>query len=182
MSRRLVEVAEGMLTLAGDRLAPNGVDLSRHYVLAARALAETEFAAHQAGEAGVFDDPEAATLMRSGDASYTAMEAAQTFWTLAVRLRSRCTGLHAGEAALPLQALLRSLAQSAPDAPPGQGELESAARSLVLASIVVDLAADDPHALRGAAFVDTAVEHLVEQAVINLLRLAVAFQEDAGLR
>ena len=29
---------------------------------------------------------------------------------------------------------------------------------------------------------DGSVEHLVEQAVINLLRLAVAFQEDAGLR
>lgn len=177
-----MEITEGMLALVGDRLAPDGADLSRHYVRAARALAETEFAAHVVGEVDGFDDAQVASLMRSGDASYTAMEAAETFWALAVRLRSRCTGQHAAEAAAPLQALLRDLAQAAPDGTPGQADFASAARSLVLAAIVVDLAADDPVALRGMDFADTATRHLVEQAVVTLLRLAVAFQDGAGPR
>ncbi|MDO9355190.1 MAG: hypothetical protein Q7T55_15945 [Solirubrobacteraceae bacterium] len=183
MSHRLVEVAEGMLALAGSRLAPGGADLPRHYVLTARALAETEFAAHQLyGDEPLSDDPETAALMRSGDAAYTAMEAAQVFWALALRLRSRATGLHADEAGVPLRESLLELAQDATDLPPGQQGLDAAARALLLAAVVVDLAADEPQRLRGAPIVDAAVHQLVEHGVLTLLRVAVAFQEDAGLR
>ncbi len=182
MSRRLVEVAEGLLTLAGSRLAPGGADLPRHYVLAARALAETEFAAHRADDSGFPGDPETAALMRSGDASYTAMESAQVFWALAVRLRSRATGLHADEASAPLRTELLERARDAPELDPGQQGLDAAARALLLAAVVVDLATDEPQQLRGAPIVDAAVHQMVEHGVLNLLRLAVAFQEDAGLR
>lgn len=176
MSRRLIEVAEGLLTLAGSRLAPGGADLPRHYVLAARALAEAEFVAHRVGDRGVFEDPQVAALMRSGDASYTAMEAAQVFWALAVRLRSRATGLHADEAAAPLRAALLEFARDEPDDDPGQGGLDAAARALLLGAVVVDLATDEPQQLRGAPIVDTAVHQMVEHGVVNLLRLAVTFQ------
>ncbi len=180
MSSRLEQVADGLLALAGDRLSPDGVDLPRHYLRAARALAETEFAAHQV--AGIDPLVDAEALRAGGDASYTAMEAAGTLWALAVRLRSRCTGLHADEAAAPLCVELMELAAEGPDHDPGQAGLDAAARSLVLASFVVDIATDNPLALRDAPFVDPAVHQIVSQGVMNLLRLAVAFQEDAGLR
>lgn len=179
MSSRLVDVADGLLALAGDHLAPDGMDLSRHFLRAARSLAETEFALHRMSE----PDPDGAAeaLQRGGDASYTAMEAAQTLWGLAVRVRSRCTGTHVDEAAAPLIMLLRDLAEEASELDPGQAGLDAAARSLVLASFVVDIASDNPLALREAPFVDPAVEQIVRQGVLNLLLLAVAFQEDAGL-
>lgn len=182
MSRRLVEVAEGLLTLAGSRLAPGGADLPRHYVLAARALAETEFVASRADDSGLFEDPETAAMMRSGDAAYTAMEAAQVFWALAVRLRARATGLHADEASAPLRTLLLEEARDSEDGGGSQAGLRDAARALLLGAVVVDLASDEPQVLRGAPIVDTAVHQMVEHGVLNLLRLAVAFQEDTGLR
>ena len=180
MSRRLEEVADGLLALACDRLSPDGVDLPRHYLRAARALAETEFAAHRMSDASRLADGDE-RLGQVGDASYTAMEAAGTLWSLAVRLRSRCSGLHAEEAAAPLRTALMELATDGPDDDPGQAGLDAAARALTLASFVVDVATDNPLALRDAPFVDPAVAQIVTQGVVNLLRLAVAFQEDAGL-
>ncbi len=179
MSSRLEEVADGLLALAGDRLSPDGVDLPRHYLRAARSIAETEFAAHQMAGADPLVESDA--LRAGGDASYTAMEAAGTLWGLAVRLRSRCTGLHADEAAEPLRRMLLELASEGPDHDPGQAGLDAATRSLVLVAFVVDIAEDNPLALRDAPFVDPAVNQIVSQGVLNLLRLAVAFQEDAGL-
>ena len=179
MSSRLEEVTDGLLALAGDRLSPDGVDLPRHYLRAARALAETEFAAHQVGGGDVVGTADA--LRAGGDASYTAMEAAGTLWALAVRLRSRCTGLHADEAAAPLRASLIELAGEGPDHDPGQAGLDAAARALVLVAFVVDIAEENPLALREAPFVDPAVHQIISQGVLNLLRLAVAFQEDVGL-
>ena len=180
MSSRLEQVADGLLALAGDRLSPDGADLPRHFLRAARALAETEFAAHQAaGSDGLTGAPEAVSA--SGDASYTAMEAAGLFWTLAVRVRARARGLHVDEAAAPLRAALLELVREDDGPDVGQASLDAAARSLVLASFVVDIATDQALALREAAFVDPAVHQLVSQGVVNLLRLAVSFQEDAGL-
>ncbi|MBJ7469916.1 MAG: hypothetical protein JHD16_01375 [Solirubrobacteraceae bacterium] len=179
MSTRLEQVADGLLALAGDRLSPDGVDLPRHYLRAARALAETEFAAHQVSGADRLAGDD--VLRAGGDASYTAMEAAGTLWTLAVRLRARCKGLHVDEAAAPLREALMEQAGEGGDHDPGQAGLDAAARSLVLASFVVDIATDNPLALREAAFVDPAVHQIVSHGVLNLLRLSVAFQEDAGL-
>lgn len=181
MSSRLEQVADGLLAIAGDRLAPDGVDLPRHFLRAARALAETEFAAHQAAGA----DPlvgSTEALSASGDASYTAMEAAGLFWTLAVRVRARARGLHVDEAAAPLRAALLELVREDDGHPDvGQAGLDAAARSLVLASFVVDIATDQALALREASFVEPAMQQVVSQGVVNLLRLAVSFQADAGL-
>lgn len=179
MSSRLEQVADGLLALAGDRLAPDGVDLPRHFLRAARALAEAEFAAHQAAGADVLTGA-ADAVSASGDASYTAMEAAGLFWTLAVRVRARARGLHVDEAAAPLRDTLLELARD-DHADVGQAGLEAAARALVIASFVVDIATDQAMALREASFVDPAVQQLVSQGVVNLLRLAVSFQEGTGL-
>lgn len=180
MSSRLEQVADGLLALAGDRLSPDGVDLPRHFLRAARALAETEFAAHQAAGSDALTGA-ADALSASGDASYTAMEAAGLFWTLAVRVRARARGLHVDEAAAPLRAALLELVHEDDGHDVGQAGLDAAARSLVLASFVVDIATDQALALREAAFVDPAVHQIVSQGVVNLLRVAVGFQEDAGL-
>lgn len=179
MTTRLEQVADGLLALAGDRLAPDGVDLPRHFLRAARALAETEFAAHQV--AGADLPAGAESLSASGDASYTAMEAADLLWTLAVRVRARALGVHVDEAAAPLRSALLELAREDEAPQVGQASLDAAARALVLASFVVDIATDQALALREAPFVDPAVHQIVSQGVLNLLRVSVSFQEDAGL-
>jgi hypothetical protein len=181
MSRRLIELADGLLASAEDRLAPDGLDIDRHYLKVARQLAEAEIMLARLDETpGPFEDSD--ERLRNSAASYAVMEAALAFWGLAVRLRARFTGAHARGASQPLRLGLTNLAAQVDDHEAGPELLGRAARSLVFAAAAVEAAEHEEHARRYGVRFDELIEQLVGTGVLSLLRVAVAVQEDSETR
>ena len=182
LSRRLVELADGLLASAEDRLAPPGMEMDRHFLMVARRLAEAEMAlARRDAPPSAFEDSD--ERLRVSAASYAVMEAALAYWGLAVRLRARFTGGHARRASQPLRTGLTNLAAMDDDAGEvGPELLGRAARSLAFASPAVEAAEHEEHARRYGVRFDELIEQLVGTGVISLLRVAVAVQEDSEAR
>jgi hypothetical protein len=178
MSRRLIELADGLLASADERLAPEGLEVDRHFLKVARQLAEAEIAlARLDVPASPFEDSD--ERLRASAASYAVMEAALGFWGLAVRLRARFTGAHARGASAPLRLGLTNLAAQVEDDETGPELLGRAARSLVFAAAAVEAAEHEQHARRYGVRFDELIQQLVATGVLSLLRVAVAVQEDS---
>jgi hypothetical protein len=178
---RLHDLIEGMLASADDRLAPDGLDVDRHFLQVARRLAEADMALAR------LDIPPSAfeesnERLRASAASYAVMEAALAFWGLAVRLRARFTGAHARRAGAPLRTGLVNLAAQVDDHDSGPELLGRAARSLAFVSAAVEAAEHEEHARRYGVRFDELIEQLVGTGVLSLLRVAVAVQEDSEAR
>ena len=181
MSQRLIELADGLIASADERLAPDGLEIDRHFLQVARRLAEAEIALARLDEpSSPFEDSD--ERLRTSAASYAVMEAAQSFWGLAVRLRSRFTGAHARRASQPLRTGLTTLAATVDDHESGPELLGRAARSLAFASAAVEAAEHEEHARRYGVRFDELIEQLVGIGVLCLLRVAVAVQEDSEAR
>jgi hypothetical protein len=179
VSRRLVELADGLLASADDRLAPDGLEILHHYLLVARRLAEAEI------QLGRLDEPpgpfeEDNERLRVSGASYAVMEAALSFWGLAVRLRSRLTAVHARRASEHLRLGLLNIARQVDDGDGGADLLGHAARSLAFASPAVEAAEHEDHARGVGVRLDWPIEQLVGTGVISLLRVAVEIQESSN--
>ncbi|MEJ7783682.1 MAG: hypothetical protein WKF96_02690 [Solirubrobacteraceae bacterium] len=178
MSRRLIELADGMLASAEERLAPDGLEIDRHFLQVARRLAEAEVALARLDDPpSPFEDSD--ERVRVSAASYAVMEAALAFWGLAVRLRARFTGAHARRASQPLRVGLTNLAAQVDEDEGGPELLGRAARSLAFASAAVEAAEHEDHARRYGVRFDELIEQLVGTGVLSLLRVAVAVQEDS---
>src|ERR671911_884088 len=131
-SSRLMVMADGLLSVLDERLAPPGMGIADHYLHVARKLHDAEVAlAALEVEPGPFDTSNP-TVKRS-DAGYALLEAARAYFGYAVRLRSRATGQHASRAGEPLRAGLRKLAE---DVEPQEARqlLYSAAHALIVVS------------------------------------------------
>lgn len=181
MSQSLVDLLDGMLASADDRLAPDGVDIVRHFLLVARRLAEAEAALSALDrEPSPFENPD--MRLRISAASFAIVEAALAYWGLAVRLRARFTGGHAARAGEPLRQGLRVIARS--DHPPADGSelLGNAARALAVVSPAVEAAQHEDHARSFGTHFDGNIQQFVAIGVVSLLRVAVAVQEDSELR
>jgi len=177
----LVDLADGLLASAEERLAPEGMDMARHFLLVARRLAEAEMALARLDEPASPFEPSDERLRTSG-ASYAVMEAALAFWGLAVRLRARFTGAHSRRASEPLRMGLRTLARSAQLPGDGHELLGRAARSLALSSAAVEAAEHEDHARRYGVRFDDLIEQLVGVGVLSLLAVVAVVQEDSELR
>lgn len=175
MTTRLMDMAEGLITVLDERLAPEGMDVAAHYVFVARKLHDAEIAlAHLDREPGPFDTDNPA--LRSNDASYALLEAARSMMGFAIRLRSRLTGQHARQAAEPLRVGLRALAAEIPDGDPPT-LIARAAHALVISSPAVELA-DRSEAARAAGLtLDGPIQHLVAEGVLSVLQLAALVQD-----
>jgi hypothetical protein len=177
----LVDLADGLLASADDRLAPEGMDMARHFLLVARRLTEAEMALARLDEpASAFEQSD--ERLRTSGASYAVMEAALAFWGLAVRLRARFTGAHSRRASEPLRMGLRTLARAAELPGDGHELLGRAARSLVLSSAAVEAAEHEDHARRYGVRFDDLIEQLVGVGVLSLLAVVAVVQEDSELR
>lgn len=168
-------MADGLLSVLDERLAPPGVDIAEHYVSVARKLHDAEIAlAALEIEPGPFDTTD--RTVRAGDASYALLEAARAYMGFAVRLRSRFTGQHATKAAEPLRAGLRNLAA---DSEPADARhlLLMAAHALVVCSRAAEIAAN-PERVRAAGIsLDEPIQYLVSDGVLPILQLAVLVQD-----
>jgi hypothetical protein len=181
VSTPLVDLADGLLASADERLAPEGMDMARHFLLVARRLAEAEMALARLDEPpSPFEHSD--ERLRTSGASYAVMESALAFWGLAVRLRARFTGAHSRRASEPLRMGLRTLARSAELPADGQELLGRAARSLTLSAAAVEAAEHEDHARRYGVRFDDLVEQLVGVGVLSLLAVVAAVQEDSELR
>jgi len=181
MNTPLVDLADGLLASAEERLAPEGMDMARHFLLVARRLAEAESALARLDDApSPFEHSD--TRLRTSGASYAVMEAALAYWGIAVRLRARFTGAHARRASEPLRMGLRTLARDAELGLSGQELLGRAARSLALSSAAVEAAEHEEHARRYGVRFDDLIEQLVAVGVLSLLAVVAAVQEDSELR
>lgn len=179
MSRRLIELAQGLLDAADDRLAPPGMGMDRHFLLVARRLAEAEIALARLDEPpSPFEDSD--ERLRASAASYAVIEAGLAFWGLAVRLRARFTGAHARPASEALRVGLRNLAAAHEEPEAGPDLLGRAARSLVFASAAVEAAEHEAHARRYGVRFEEHIEQLVGTGVLSLLCIASAVQEDSA--
>jgi hypothetical protein len=177
----LVDLADGLLASAEERLAPEGMDMARHFLLVARRLAEAEMTLARLDEpASPFEQSD--ERLRTSGASYAVMEAALAFWGLAVRLRARFTGAHSRRASEPLRMGLRTLARSAQLPGDGHDLLGRAARSLALSSAAVEAAEHEDHARRYGVRFDDLIEQLVGVGVLSLLAVVAVVQEDSELR
>ena len=91
-SSRLVVMADGLLSVLDERLAPPGMSIADHYLHVARKLHDAEIAlAALEIEPGPFDldQPDGQEAATPG---YALLEAARAYFGFAVRLRSRVTG------------------------------------------------------------------------------------------
>ena len=168
-------MADGLLSVLDERLAPPGVDIAEHYLLVARKLHDAEVALAQLElEPGPFDTTD--RTVRAGDASYALLEAARAYMGFAVRLRSRFTGLHASKAAEPLRAGLRHLAA---DPAPGEARelLHAAAHALVVCSRAAEAAAHPERVRAAGVSLDEPIRYLVSDGVLPILQLAVLVQD-----
>lgn len=181
MSRSLVDLVDGMLASVDGRLAPGGVDIVHHFLLVARRLAEAEAALGRLDrEPSPFENPD--MRLRVSGASFAVVEAALAYWGLAVRLRARFTGAHAGPAGEPLRQGLRTLARGDHDPADGSELLGNAARALAIVSPAVEAAQHDDHARSFGTHFDESIQLFVAVGVLSLLRVAAAVQEDSELR
>ncbi|WP_354702329.1 hypothetical protein DSM112329_02686 [Paraconexibacter sp. AEG42_29] len=181
MSDALWDLLDGMLASADERLAPEGLDMSRHYLLVARRFAETEVALSKLdAEPSPFENQD--TRLRVSAATFAVVEAALAYWGLAVRLRARFTGQHARLAGEPLKQGLRHIARNVDDTADGSELLGNAARALAFVSGVVEAAEHAQHARSFGLTYDEAIQRFVAIGVISLLRVAAAVQEDSELR
>lgn len=181
MTQSVVDLLDGMLASADGRLAPDGVDVVRHFLLVARRLAEAEVALGRLEhEPSPFENSD--ERLRVSAASFAVVEAALAYWGLAVRLRARFTGSHANRAGEPLKRGLRTIARS--DQAPADGSelLGNAARALAVISSAVEAAQHDEHARSFGTHFDPSIQQFVAIGVISLLRVAAAVQEDSELR
>jgi hypothetical protein len=168
-------MADGLLSVLDERLAPAGVDIAEHYLQVARKLLDAEIAlAALEVQPGPFDTTD--RTVRAGDAAYALLEAARAYMGFAVRLRSRFTGQHASKAAEPLRAGLRNLAAEPAPAEARQ-LLFSAAHALVVCSRAAEIAAH-PEQVRAAGIsLDEPIQYLVSEGVLAILQLAVLVQD-----
>ncbi len=168
-------MADGLLSVLDERLAPAGVDIAEHYLSVARKLHDAEIAlAALEVEPGPFDTSN--PTLRASDAGYALLEAARAYMGFAVRLRSRLTGQHASKAAEPLRTGLRNLAAQSE---PGEARqlLFSAAHALVVSSRAAAIAAH-PEQVRAAGIsLDEPIQYLVREGVLPILQLAVMVQD-----
>jgi hypothetical protein len=177
----LVDLADGLLASAEERLAPDGMDMTRHFLLVARRLAEAESALARLDEPpSPFEHSD--ERLRTSGASYAVMETALAFWGLAVRLRARFTGAHSRRASEPLRIGLRTLAREVELPCDGHELLGRAARSLALSSSAVEAAEHEDHARRYGVRFDDLIEQLVGVGVLSLLAVVAVVQEDSELR
>jgi hypothetical protein len=168
-------MADGLLSVLDDRLAPPGADIADHYLSVARKLHDAEVAlAALEGEPGPFDTSN--RTVRAGDAGYALLEAARAYMGFAVRLRSRFTGQHASKAAEPLRAGLRNLAAESEPAEARQ-LLFSAAHALVVCSRVAEIAANPEQVRAVGLSLDEPIQYLVSEGVLPILQLAVLVQD-----
>ncbi len=172
---RLVVMADGLLSVLDERLAPPGMSIADHYLNVARKLHDAEIALAKLDiEPGPFDTTNP-TLKRS-DAGYALLEAARAYFGFAVRLRSRVTGQHASRAGEPLRAGLRKLAE---DVEPQDARqlLLSAAHALIVCSRASEIASH-PESVRAAGIsLDDPIQYLVSEGVLPILQLAVMVQD-----
>lgn len=181
MNTALVDLADGLLASAEERLAPDGMDMTRHFLLVARRLAEAEAALARLDEPpSPFEHSD--ERLRTSGASYAVMETALAFWGLAVRLRSRFTGAHSRRASELLRMGLRTLAREVELPGDGHELLGRAARSLALASVAVEAAEHGDHARHYGVRFDDVIEQLVGVGVLSLLAVVAVVQEDSELR
>lgn len=175
MTARLGDMAEGLLSVLDERLAPDGMDIAHHYLHVARRLHDAEAALAQLDrEPGPFETVDAA--VRSNDASYALLEAARGMMGFAIRLRARLTGQHARAAAEPLRAGLRNLAAEFPELEPGE-LMARAAHALVIASPAAELAERSDAARAVGLTLDLPIQHLVAEGVLSVLQLAALVQD-----
>lgn len=181
MNQALVDLLDGMLASADERLAPEGLDMSRHYLMVARRVAEAEVALNRLDhEPSPFENQD--RRLRVSGASFAVMEAALAYWGLAVRMRARFTGQHARLAAEPLKQGLTQIARTVDDPADGSELLGNAARALLFVSGVVEASEHAQHARSFGLTYDEPVQQFVAVGVISLLRVAAAVQEDSELR
>jgi hypothetical protein len=168
-------MADGLLSVLDERLAPPGMSVGDHYLHVARKLHDAEIALAQLEiDPGPFDLTNA--TVKKSDAGYALLEAARAFFGFAVRLRSRVTGQHASRAGEPLRAGLRKLAE---DVEPREARqlLYSAAHALIVVSRASEIASN-PEAVRAAGVsIDDPIQYLVSEGVLPILQLAVMVQD-----
>lgn len=168
-------MADGLLSVLDERLAPPGMGIAEHYLAVARKLHDAETALAQLEiEPGPFDTSNP-TVKRS-DAGYALLEAARAYFGFAVRLRSRVTGQHAARAGEPLRAGLRKLAEDVAEQDARQ-LLLSAAHALIVCSRAAEIASH-PESVRAAGIlIDDPIQYLVSHGVLPILQLAVLVQD-----
>lgn len=177
----LVDLLDGMLASADERLAPPGLDMPEHLLHVAAALGEAEQAlAALHHEPSPFESMDAAR--RASDASFAVVEAAAAYWGLAVRLRSRFTGLHAKRAGESLRRGLLVLAERADDPADTNELLGRAGRALGFVAPAVRAAARAEQMRGVGTGADQAIQRFVTVGVLSLLRVATTVQEDGELR
>jgi hypothetical protein len=175
VSTPLMNMADGLLAVLDERLAPAGTDIPQHYVKVARSLHDAEVALAQLEiDPGPFDL--SSRTVRRSEAGYALLEAARAYMGFAVRLRSRVTGQHANKAGEPLRAGLMALAAEAEPAEPQQLML-IAAHALVICSRAAEIAAHPEHARMAGVTLDDPIQHLVSHGVLPILQLAVQLQD-----
>ncbi len=174
-SSRLIVMADGLLSVLDERLAPPGMSIADHFLHVARMLhdAEVKLAALEI-EPGPFDlsNP----TVKKSDAGYALLEAARAYFGFAVRLRSRVTGQHASRAGEPLRAGLRKLAE---DVEPQEARqlLFSAAHALIVVSRASEVASNPELARSVGLSIDDPIQYLVSEGVLPILQLAVMVQD-----
>lgn len=168
-------MADGLISVLDERLAPAGADIAEHYLGVARKLHDAEIAlAALEVEPGPFDISN--PTVKASDAGFALLEAARAYMGFAVRLRSRFTGQHASKAAEPLRAGLRNLAA---DVEPRDARqlLLSASHALIVCSRVAEIATN-PEQVRAAGIaLDEPIQYLVSEGVLPILQLAVLVQD-----
>jgi len=168
-------MADGLLSVLDERLAPPGMSVADHYLNVARKLHDAEVAlAALEIEPGPFDTSN--PTVKKSDAGYALLEAARAYFGFAVWLRSRVTGQHASRAGEPLRAGLRKLAE---DVEPHEARhlLYSAAHALIVVSRASEVASN-PEAVRAAGIsIDDPIQYLVSEGVLPILQLAVMVQD-----
>jgi hypothetical protein len=175
MSTPLMNMADGLLAVLDERLAPAGADIPAHYLTVARSLYDAEAALAQLEiQPGPFDTTN--RTVRRSEAGYALLEAARAYMGFAVRLRSRVTGQHANRAGEPLRAGLRALAAEAEPAD-AQQLMHTAAHALVICSRAAEIAAHPEHARMAGVSLDEPIQHLVSHGVLPILQLAVQLQD-----
>jgi hypothetical protein len=174
-SSRLEVMADGLLSVLDERLAPPGMGIAEHYLHVARKLHDAEIALAQLEiQPGPFDVSN--PTLKKSDAGYALLETARALFGFAVRLRSRFTGQHATRAGEPLRAGLRKLAE---DVEPQDSRqlLLSASHALIVVSRVSEIASN-PEAVRAAGVsLDDPIQYLVSEGVLPILQLAVMVQD-----
>ena len=104
-------MADGLLSVLDERLAPAGHEHRRPLSCTSRASCTTPRSRWRSSRSSRARSTLTNPTVKRSDAGYALLEAARAYFGFAVRLRSRVTGQHASRAGEPLRAGLRKLAE-----------------------------------------------------------------------